>query len=117
MNNLIKELSKCIELKEKHLFQFGFKRARQNEYWLDMPDKDIELSFADGFFHPVLVEYHAGGDIVNRVSLSPIKYVHELEMIYLIFTGKELKALPCQHEFKKLDAGYTLRCPHCRLEP
>lgn len=54
-------------------------------------------------------------EFANFINTYPGLEGLRFDFMVIDFLGQTTKG--CEHEFQKLDVGYTLRCRHCGLEP
>lgn len=83
-----------IPLTEDILSKAGFKLDNNKNYWLSLLDLDkhLDLICVDGYYYPQLVqEPELSCDSLSIVSLNRITSLHELQNLFKILTGNDLK--------------------------
>lgn len=82
-----------IRLTEDILINAGFKIDSNKNYWLPLDlDKYIDLIPSEGFYYPQIVQDpEMSMQDESVVSLNRISSLHELQNLFKILTGNDLK--------------------------
>lgn len=90
-NENFNEVHKGIELTTVILVMSGFTEDNNGHFWIDLQTHYLEfIPMADGFYPTYVQKPELSSQEEQRVSLNRIKFVHELENLFFILTGKEL---------------------------
>jgi hypothetical protein len=92
-NENFNEVHKGIELTTTILVMSGFTEDNHNRFtvWKDLQTHYLEFIVMPDGFYPMYAQLpELSSEEEQRVALNRIKYVHELENLFFVLTGKEL---------------------------
>jgi hypothetical protein len=92
-NENFNEVYKGIELNKTILVMSGFTEDNHNRFtvWKDLQTHYLEFIVMPDGFYPMYTQLpELSLEEEQRVALNRIKYVHELENLFFVLTGKEL---------------------------
>lgn len=90
-NENFNEVHKGIELTTVILVMSGFTEDNNGHFWIDLQTHYLEfIPMHDGFY-PIYAQLpELSSEAEQRVGLNKIQFVHELENLFFVLTGKEI---------------------------
>ncbi len=84
---------KGIPLTEDILLKSGFKKDVNGILWIKItPDKHFELIYSDKYYYPQLAQSpEMSFEKINVVSLNRISALHQIQNLFFIISGTDLK--------------------------
>ena len=84
------KISNGIKLTDEWLIKFGFIKDDNGIYWIDLEVEYLELipSLSKKHWLPRYVQIVG---LESKVKLRRIKFVHQLQNLFFVITGKELE--------------------------
>ena len=83
-----------IKLNKEWLTKLGFVKDDNASYWIDLQSHYLELVQHDNRWTPIYAQVpELSNEDEQRVSMSNIEHVHQLQNLYFALTGKELKRI------------------------
>lgn len=84
---------KGVEITDDWLVDFGFKKDNKGNYWVDLQTHYLELMPSNGHWYPTYAQVpEMSHEDEQRVSINRIEFVHELQNLFFVLTGRELEA-------------------------
>lgn len=85
------EVHKPIELTTTILVLNGFTEDNNGTFWLNLQTHYLEFIVAQDGFYPIYAQLpELSSEAEQRVGMTRINYVHELENLFFVLVGKEM---------------------------
>lgn len=85
------DVHKGIELTTVILVMSGFTEDNNGHFWIDLKTHYLEFIPMADEFYPIYAQLpELSSEAEQRVGLSRIQFVHELENLFFVLTGKEI---------------------------
>lgn len=80
-----------IPLTEEWLLRFGFLKADEWHFWINLQTHYFELMYSNLHWYPIIAQLpEMSIEEEQRVGLNAIYHVHQLQNLYFGLTGQEL---------------------------
>lgn len=80
-----------LPITDEILLEMGFEEDDSN-FWFDMETHHLELRLSSDYYYPIYVQdAEMSHEDEQRVCLNRVKFIHELQNLFFVLTGKELK--------------------------
>ena len=81
-----------LDITPERLSACGFLKDQAGVYYIDLFGNCLELIDSNGYWHPIYVQPpELSNGFEQRVNLKRIRYFHQLQNLFFVLTGKELK--------------------------